>query len=606
MNLWEILDRTKKQYQKIIYKTRQKNRKMTIVSIWTIFFIIIFLAFSGWQKNNINKIDFYVETKALQDFTNEIEINKPGKIVWAQEILVTAQAVWSIKNIIFEEGESVWENDKLIELNDDIANYNLMVQRSKNTLNSARLQYQQNKNQFDQMIQWNKLTLESSQKTFNTTQSMWEQTLKSAENTIKTSWNQKNSILLQMESEKNKLDWFLTNVLHQIDTILWETNKYKTMNDSFEIYLSAKNSSYKLNGSNQLLKLYKQKDLLNWIKTNSDIDNWEIKNNIEKMNTIYQEIKALLETMQNILTNSVSSSTFPQTQIDGLISMINWLQMSQQNNFSMFTSLKQNTDSSIVKWESWFNVIWQESSEIWYQSTIISTEKQIFDAWLWIKSAELNYESAVKNQSSTLWLASTNIRSAELAYQDSLNQLEKLNIKAPISWTIGKILVDKWQQIWIWTPIISIINKDEPMAEVWITTNEYSKINSWSRVLIEYMWEIISGNIVSISSQAWTNWLYNATIKLNKKVDIIWDVANIKIYNNNDNFTLPINIVHPLENNNAYIYTLQDNKPNILNIKIWEVRWDRVEILSEIPSNTVIVTSNIWNYNPSIHNLIQK
>lgn len=602
MDLLTILERTKE----LAKKTRYTNKKMTIVSISTVFLIIIILVLWWWDKINIEKLDFYIETKTPEEFTNEIEINKPGKIIGAQEILITAQAAWSIKNIFFKEWESVWENTKLIELNDSIANYSLMVERAKNGLNAARLQYQQNKNQFDQTIAWNKLAIASSQQALNTTQSIWEQNLKSAENTLKTSGNQKNSILLQIDSEKNKLDSFLTNTLHQIDTTLWATNKYKTMNDGFEIYLSAKNTSYKQIWTNQLLKLYKQKEVLNWIQTNSDIDNAEIKKNAEKINTIYKDIKELLDTMQNILTNSVSASTFPQTQIDWLIASINWLQMSQQTNFSMFTSLKQNIDSALVEWEKWFNIIWQESSEIWYQSTVISTEKQIFDAGLWIKSAELNYDNTIKNQSSTLWLASTNIKNAELTYQDAISQLEKLNIKAPISWTIWKILVDKWQEIGMWTPIISIINNDEPMAEVWITTSEYSKMNSGSKVIVEYMWENISGNIVSISSQAWPNGLYNAIIKLSKKVENIWDVANIKIYNSNNNFTLPLNIVHPLEAKNAYIYVIQDNKPNILNIKIGEVWWDRIEIISEIPKDTIIITNNIWNYNPNIHNLIIK
>jgi len=62
--------------------------------------------------------------------------------------------------------------------------------------------------------------LESSQNNLNTTQTLSEQNIKSAENNLKTVDSQKNSIILQMESEKTKLKSLLDNVLHQNDTIL--------------------------------------------------------------------------------------------------------------------------------------------------------------------------------------------------------------------------------------------------------------------------------------------------------------------------------------------------------------------------------------------------
>lgn len=602
MDLLTILERTKE----LAKKTRYTNKKMTIVSISTVFLIIIILVLWWWDKINIEKLDFYIETKTPEEFTNEIEINKPGKIIGAQEILITAQAAWSIKNIFFKEWESVWENTKLIELNDSIANYSLMVERAKNGLNAARLQYQQSQNQTNQIIEWNKLNLEWANQTLNTAKFMSEQSTKLAENTIKTSNNSKNNILIQMESEIIKLEWFLKNVLHQIDWIFWVTDEYISKTYYFKDDLSANKIEYRENWESQLLELYERLKNIKSIDTSSDIENIKIKNNLSELNWTYYDIKRLLETTHNALIFSRSSSRFSQAQIDWFISMVNGLQSQYQANFSMFGTLKQTIDWTLIKEWTWYKIAWEDSSKISYQNTLISSAKQTFDAGLWLKSAELNYENSIKNEETSLGLASVNIKSAEISYKEAKSQLEKLNIKAPISWTIWKILVDKWQEIGMWTPIISIINNDEPMAEVWITTSEYSKMNSGSKVIVEYMWENISGNIVSISSQAWPNGLYNAIIKLSKKVENIWDVANIKIYNSNNNFTLPLNIVHPLEAKNAYIYVIQDNKPNILNIKIGEVWWDRIEIISEIPKDTIIITNNIWNYNPNIHNLIIK
>jgi hypothetical protein len=40
----------------------------------------------------------------LEDFNSDIEINKPWKIIWAQEIVISSQAMWSIKATL--KGES--------------------------------------------------------------------------------------------------------------------------------------------------------------------------------------------------------------------------------------------------------------------------------------------------------------------------------------------------------------------------------------------------------------------------------------------------------------------------------------------------------------------
>jgi frataxin-like iron-binding protein CyaY len=251
-------------------------------------------------------------------------------------------------------------------------------------------------------------------------------------------------------------------------------------------------------------------------------------------------------------------------------------------------------------------LIGNESAEIGYQNTITATQQQISDAELWLKTAELNYDSILKNQNNTLWLAATNITNAQLAYQEAQKQYEKLKVISPITGTIWKILVDKWQEIRIGTPLLSIINNSDPIVEIGITSTEYYKINSGSIVTVEYMWKILSWSIISIGSQAAWNGLYNVIIKLNEKIDIIWDTAKIKISSQIDKLTLPLNIVHPLEMNQGYIYVLVDGKPEILNIELGKTRWDQIEILSEIPNDTQIITNDITNYNPSIHTLILK
>ncbi len=600
MNIQNILQ----QIMKIKTEILNQNKKMLIVTAGTVILVVATMVFSKQDIIKTEKINFYTQIQSIQEFSDWIKINKPWKIIWSQEIVLSSQAMWWIKSIDIKEWQEVWQSTKLIELNDDIANYSIMVQRAKNALNSARLQYSQNKTQLDQGITNSQLTIEKLQNSLVSIQTIWEQNIRWAENNLSNASTQKNALVLQMISEKNKLETFLADVLHKNDNILWATTQYKTNNDSYEIYLSAKNTSYKLTWKSQLLALYKQKEVLSELNTSNDISNVELKNNINKMDTIYNKISELLNTMENIFIKSVASTTFTQTTIDWLISANNALQTAKSTNFTYFTQLKQTADSAIIaNWDTYI-IAWNEAADIGYQSTVAATEQQISDVQIWIKTAESNYQTAIKTQSSTLWLSAANITNAQLAYQEALKQYAKLTINAPITWTIWKILVDKGQEIRVWTPLLTIINNSDPIVEIWVTSTEYQKINDQSIVSVEYMWEILSWEIISVSSQAWWNWLYNVIIKLDKQIDIIWDTAKITISSKTDRLTLPLNMVHPLEMNKWYIYIMKDSEPEILNIELWKIRWDNIEILSELSLDIEIITNDITNYNPNIHKIV--
>jgi hypothetical protein len=77
MNKTEILDLIQKTYKTAI----GKNKKMYIVSFFTIILIIGILFFSKKGIIKIEKLDFYVETTEFSEFEGQIEINKPGKIL---------------------------------------------------------------------------------------------------------------------------------------------------------------------------------------------------------------------------------------------------------------------------------------------------------------------------------------------------------------------------------------------------------------------------------------------------------------------------------------------------------------------------------------------
>jgi|GEM_PF-5251198 len=89
INLQKIIQEAKS----LVVRVYKQNRKMTIVTIATLLLIIVVTIFSKQERVNTDKIDFYANTQSIEDFGNNIQIDKPGKMIGAEEIVLSAQAM---------------------------------------------------------------------------------------------------------------------------------------------------------------------------------------------------------------------------------------------------------------------------------------------------------------------------------------------------------------------------------------------------------------------------------------------------------------------------------------------------------------------------------
>ncbi len=71
------------------------------------------------------------QTKTLADVTHQLMLEKPGKIVSTQDILVTAQANGKVAKILAKAGDSVKGGQPIVQLADTVASYKLQVERAK-------------------------------------------------------------------------------------------------------------------------------------------------------------------------------------------------------------------------------------------------------------------------------------------------------------------------------------------------------------------------------------------------------------------------------------------------------------------------------------------
>lgn len=561
----------------------------------TLILFLIWLLVLSWCNKTITdeeKKDFQITTQYISDFSSWSSISKPWKIVWSQEITVTAQANGRVGSISVDEWDDVKTWQPVIKLNDDIAQYWLQLERSKNGYDRAFLTYQQTKITLDKVISDTELALLQAENSYNTSQQSVEQSMKKARFDLDNSSMSVDSLKLQLPVEKNNILNLLQNILHQSDTILWVTDKYKTYNDDYEIYLWAKDTSQKNKTESELLSLYKMKDQISnlsiQISTVEDIDSQSL-----VLSKAYSQAGVFLDDMRDLLINTVSSTQLSQGAIDWLKATIDWQKSSLQIANSTFVAYRKQVESSM---SSWSVDIAKQNAQIQYDTVRINSENTLFNTELALKNAKINYDTAIKNRESQLSLLENAMVDAQLSYQNSQITYAKLSVRSPIDGTIWTILVDKWQEIWIWTPLFTVVSSADQMVEVYVTAEENKYLTIDQDILVKYNEETISWKIKSISSVASQSMLYKVIILLDRPVSLVGDVATVILPIKVSNVLLPLNAVNVLEENSGFIYILKKNQPLKYNVSLWKIQWDMIEVLSPLSPAMEVITSDISNY----------
>lgn len=571
-----------------------KKNTLILFILW-----LLVLSWCGKSTTDENKQDFQITTQYISDFSSWASISKPWKIVGSQEITVTAQANGRVGSIPADEWDEVKTWQPVIKLNDDIAQYWLQLERAKNGYDRSFLTYQQTKITLDKVVSDTELALLQAENSYNTSQQSVEQSMKKARFDLDNSGISADSLKLQLPVEKNNILNLLQNILHQSDTILWVTDKYKTYNDTYEIYLWAKDTSQRTKTESELLSLYKIKDQVSnlsiQISTVEDIDNQSA-----ILGNAYSQASTFLDDMRDVLINTVSSTQLSQSAIDWLKSTIDWQKSSLQIANSTFVAYRKQVESST---SSWSIDIAKQNAQIQYDTVRINSENTLFNTELALKNAKINYDTAIKNRESQLSLLENAMVDSQLSYQNSQITYAKLSVRSPIDGTIWTILVDKWQEIWIWTPLFTVVSSSDQMVEVYVTAEENKYLTIDQDILVKYNEETISWKIKSISSVANQSMLYKVIILLDKPVSLVGEVVTVILPIKVTNVLLPLNAVNVLEENSGFIYILKKNQPLKYNISLGKIQWDMIEIVSPLSPAMEVITSDISNYDKEKFNL---
>ena len=439
------------------------------------------------------------------------------------------------------------------------------------------------------------------------------------------------------------------------DTLLWLTEKNKNLNDAYEVYLWAKNSSQKIKTEEELKTLLSNYSwniaYINNLndKLANDIKNIDFYKSdssyLDDLNSsldIISNTKKMLSDLNDVLNNSIVSTSLSQASIDwyklnisqkqwaivwsetSMISLKNGLldinnsisgnltgidtsKVSLENALSIakiqLENAKQNlsTLKSNIKLSN-DNISWNvELTKEQLNNTIATIKNSRDQADNWVKIAEAQLNSSIARLNSQLVQTKSQLDNSK--WQTDLASLWLKNsvIKPPFSSIIVSKMVEVWSLVNPWTPLFTISSSDKTKVKVDMTIDNISALTLWKEVKLELLnWNTSTWTVslVSKSPDPKTN-LFQVEIVFdnNKLKSKIGEFVNIYI---NKSISDKKWIMVPFEailNSSPWIYNVfvvsNSWAVSSREVTLWLKNSLTVEIVSGLNEKEIIAISKV-------------
>lgn len=418
--------------------------------------------FKSWDTIKKWEIIAEMDNSDAYDNIEEAKISLDNSILSLNELLEDAEKseILQLQNNIDNSINDIYITEKELENLKTTQELNLLTlsENIKNTqkdINILKNNLIISKSELDLLIK-------------EKTQSLWN------------SWINKNTTIINVEESFKTYLIEIEKNIDELDSILWYSDKYKDEVSIYEIYLWAKNSTYKSQAKNYLsttIWLYEN--------INSIIVNYDNLWNIEKINEILNIFSTIFNTLYDAndytyktIDNSIISIwSLTQNDIDSMKNtMLNYKTTSSSkissinstiNNLSTLTDLdlisESNKNSIISKQEliktQELNIDKQEFNLENSKKTLLETIKSYE---LSIKSKENNLLSKKSNlqilklnlenildwpTDSSISKANNSIKQAQLKLETANKNLEDYILTAPFDWVVRKIDYMFWDNI---------------------------------------------------------------------------------------------------------------------------------------------------------------
>ena len=577
--------------------------------------ILVFILSSCWSTEIVENKDEEVNNKLCNSPFILWNIDKTKlNLKWVvinDDLKVVSSPMWGVvKTINCDAWKIVNKNTLIAQIKPDFNNsntINLSIQRWSLINQKTNLEWIKAStiSSFDAQIANLKEQISITEKNIELTKkSSWlskndlekqiktlEDTLKSLKENISLSKKSKADALEKINITKTSLFTNIKSVssdnLLKVDEIFWFTKENKSLNDSYENYISAKDSS--------LLSKVKATfyDLNDKLKNINNLTDQEISDFLWKL-------VVLDENARDAMKKSVVNIYFPQTQIDSLYTMF----LNYWNNLS---AIKSSWDSLENSRASTINTF--DSQIVSLQNQIDTTNTSLenlktnkvgsVDVWLdlqllnldsWLKTLKSNLENLLSTKDTQILSLDNQILQINQSI-DSLNtNLSVKNVYAGLTWTIKQKLVSAWNSVWVNTPLCNILPKNSSTK---IKIYSPIELKIWDKLVFHFNWKDINieiKNALVYKDQITQNYIYESNYLENNNIKY-WEILNLKLIDidtNKENkniekkdlntdIKIPVSyVVNKINWNFVNVYS--STWIVLIKVELWDINWSFVEI----------------------------
>lgn len=436
------------------------------------------------------------------------------------------------------------------------------VTDKKTTIENTKIEYENRFYDLNNQINDKKTSIESYQKDIDLAILELDNTKNESNDTYSNSVVDNDKTLTNSYNDIRKAisDW--EKILLWIDNIFWISTTNMTKNDAFESYLSAKNTSLKVD---TIDKWYTSNVYLEKLKSNFNVlkidDKNQIKENLDLMYNMYDSISSLSQKASEAIIASVSSSTFSDSQINSYYSEILWYLSTSNNNISLSKTDLTNIDklinldltiskSNLTTSQKQKSIQDMENSILTMKNDLSSLEKSL-------ELTKTTYETKLKTlandiiiswKSVDLTISSNNTKYATLQ-NDIVNKQKSLLLT--IKSYDDKILTKK-------------LDIESAYADIQVAEENLKLVLSWTTVdKIALAKNSIAKQEISLENAKKTLDKYKIKAPFN---GIIWQI-DFKVW---DNIVTDESKYVYIKNPNLIEITSTVDQLDVVKIKIWE------------------------------------
>lgn len=653
-------------------------KKIILILILSTFFLS-----SCWKEELV--VEQSLPPKMIQSivlepkpFTENIKL--AGKTTSNQEIFVSPLTSGMIKSVEVKVGDQVKEGDILAVIDTQSNLTNINLNNIQNTYNNTLTIFSTTKEALEKNLENAKIQLEnakiakdnvyaSTQKQLELAQAQLQTVVKQKDNTSKTTttsialaqeWLENAKLNLQ-NFEKNytetlkgletKETSLLENIkisidnsfatfdgaLTSVDTLLWVTETHKSTNDTYEVYLSAKNTTFK----NQAENLFTQNNALfltlKW-KYSKDFTQEELVAFYSEVIALSDKMVSLFDLVNSVLDYSITSSTFldatlssfkasmkaNQSQIIGIKSNLVWLNNSlndlentitstttslgtQKSTIEQAIKIAQATlDNTLASTSSSIDSIssTENTTKIQLENTITTIQSSRETAENALKIAQNQYNAAKANYESQLAGVKSQLDSATWQKNSLNQQLDNAYIKAPFSWVITSKNIEIGSSVSPASQVFWIANFVNKVVKIDVNSENIKYLQLGTQVQIEKNGKIGTWQISLLSSSADINTkMFKVEITLNPgelhDYLVLWDFVDVFIQKELGEETfliIPFSALLVWWNNTYSVYIVGSGSlVEERKVEIWQSNSQEVIIKSGLKANERVIIQGALN-----------